>query len=485
MTEAPSLPAARVHIVLVPGFAGFDALGRIEYYAGTTATFQRWRDQRGLDQPVALHYFDNLPTAGVSTRAERLRSYLATRIARREIDEHDTIALIGHSTGGLDIREVLYSPKREQRHLHVDGGDGGEPAGGVPPTAIHVHQSEILDKVSRVVFISVPQYGTNIADWVRAHGPLRRMMIETFYRAVQSASLQPVEKLISSLIGGFGDLVKQPDLLKAAQDALNETTACSRDPVRQANADEAASQLRLWLQHATHDFTAIDDLASFTEPPTNSTSPAHYCEGQRHNEIELWKEKQIETLSIATIGRRAFDFDPDRPAPPFDLRARSTWPTAHRLPNARQMDVSYLYAYRACAGGHFDFPPSVSALCHDIANIDRTLFHPARLGAAGPKPGERLAVWDNDGIVNTASMLWPNRETTRLVAADHVDIVGHYRLRETRPSSPDYFGRRFASYDALKSQTGFAQADFDPVWNEVFDFCVSLRTARQGGHEAT
>ena len=34
-------PCRRCHIVLVPGFGGFDALGRVEYYAGITHLFQQ------------------------------------------------------------------------------------------------------------------------------------------------------------------------------------------------------------------------------------------------------------------------------------------------------------------------------------------------------------------------------------------------------------------------------------------------------------
>ena len=93
----------RVHIVLVPGFGGFDALGKIEYYAGITGIFQKW-DPRSR---TVLHYFDNLPTAAVVTRATRLRSYLAKRIARGEITAGDDICLVGHSTGGLDVRQLV------------------------------------------------------------------------------------------------------------------------------------------------------------------------------------------------------------------------------------------------------------------------------------------------------------------------------------------------------------------------------------------
>ena len=89
-----------------PEFAGFDALGQLEYYAGVTALLHDWSADRG-GPPVVLHYFDNLPTASVATRAGRLHHYLAKRCARGEIRPGDAIALVGHSTGGLDIRRLL------------------------------------------------------------------------------------------------------------------------------------------------------------------------------------------------------------------------------------------------------------------------------------------------------------------------------------------------------------------------------------------
>ena len=46
--------ADRFHIVLIPGFGGFDALGQVAYYAGVTRRFQAWKHEK----PVVLHYFD-------------------------------------------------------------------------------------------------------------------------------------------------------------------------------------------------------------------------------------------------------------------------------------------------------------------------------------------------------------------------------------------------------------------------------------------
>ena len=66
-------------------------------------------------------------------------------------------------------------------------------------------------------------------------------------------------------------------------------------------------------------------------------------------------------------------------------------------------------------------------------------------------------------------MLWPDRARTRLVAGDHGDIVGHYRLRPSITTDPS--GRRYSSYDLLESGTGFTDETFARVWNAVFDFC--------------
>jgi triacylglycerol lipase len=461
----------RLHIVLVPGFAGFDALGQIEYYAGTTESYRRWLVAGGASgRSVVLHYFDNLPTAGVSTRAARLRTYLAKRIARGEIQEADTIAMVGHSTGGLDIRRLLFAGEQALPELQLDGGEATATARA---TAIPVEQAAILDKVTRVVFVSVPQYGTNIADWVRGYPLLRRVVIEDMLRAVDGARIPPIEVVLSGLLGDLARLAQKPDLVLAARDALDETRAARDNAILRANAEEAASQLRLWLQHAVDDFGAIEDLAAFTDPPHNSTSPAHYSENVRRQERQLWAAHGIETMSIATVARRAFRFDPGERVDRFDLLDAGTWPTNELVDGAGQMDVSYLFAYRACAGGPFDYPPFASATNGSLAQLDTTMLDPTHLGLPRQWADTgRLEIWDNDAIVNTASMLWPNEKETRLVAADHLDIVGHFTLRKTTPS-PSPSGRRYASYDALGSHSEFMQVDFDRVWQAIFDFCAS------------
>ncbi|HEX6243885.1 MAG TPA: hypothetical protein VFZ61_23380, partial [Polyangiales bacterium] len=158
------LELGRLHLVFVPGFGGFDALGDIEYYAGATDVFQAWcaahaRDHHWGDR-VVVHYFDNLPTAGVTTRAQLLREYLASRAKRHEFRVGvDRIALIAHSTGALDVRQLLAD-------LHALRGRPASRRGVEAKSREQIEGEELLGLIARVVFLSAPNRGSNIADWV-------------------------------------------------------------------------------------------------------------------------------------------------------------------------------------------------------------------------------------------------------------------------------------------------------------------------------
>ena len=200
------------------------------------------------------------------------------------------------------------------------------------------------------------------------------------------------------------------------------------------------------------DFSAIDDLAS--QPPPNSKSPAHAGPDERERETKLWARFHIETRSFATVGARPFFFPEGAPAPRWDLLKPSTYPDAGLYTDAaKAMDFLYRYAYRACAGGPFTIAGSGAAP------------KATRFGSSGQHTVE---VWDNDGIVNTASMLWPNAEQTLLVKGDHGDIIGHYRLVAATPPSV----RKYHTYDLLRSASMFDAATMRAVWTNVFDFCA-------------
>ena len=92
-------------------------------------------------------------------------------------------------------------------------------------------------------------------------------------------------------------------------------------------------------------------------------------------------------------------------------------------------------------------------------------------------PQGRLEIWDNDGIVNTLSMLWPKGPNV-LVAGDHLDIVGHYKpvkVERKRVGSGCRAGREYRSYDLLKSVPKFNDQTFEQVWTEIFNFSVGRK----------
>jgi hypothetical protein len=438
-------PGARVQIVLIPGFAGFDALGQLEYYAGVTPLFSVWQRRRPERAAVALHYFDNFPTASVAVRAGRLASFLAKRVARGEISSNDSIALVGHSTGGLDIRHLIRDLAHIRQPILVDGG---------ADNALPVNPKEILRRVKRIVFLSVPQWGTNIADWVTARTWERQLVVGKL-RATVAASQVPLLDTLERLLAGSAANLLKAGLVYALQDALREAEADTpRNEMGTAMAQEAASVLQLWLRHITSDFRAIDDLTSWS-PHGDDRSPAHYTAQGRREEEAVWKQHRIGVRSYATRGPNPFRFT-HTPVPVWELLKPWTGPECDlERKTSAATDIVYRACYRACAAGPFDFPP-----CPDPPTATHLLK-----GLSEP-----VALWDNDGIVNTASMLWPNGEETLLLDADHMDIVGHYHDVEARPGSD----RKFQAYNLLKSGSDVERRNspaFEKVWEGVFDFC--------------
>ena len=79
-------------------------------------------------------------------------------------------------------------------------------------------------------------------------------------------------------------------------------------------------------------------------------------------------------------------------------------------------------------------------------------------------------------------MLWPDAESTELIAGDHADIIGHYRraedpsarwfesndpLAEARPCA-----RKYHTYDIFGSSSEFGDREFQAVWEDILDFSV-------------
>jgi hypothetical protein len=151
----------------------------------------------------------------------------------------------------------------------------------------------------------------------------------------------------------------------------------------------------------------------------------------------------------------------------FGVTCPLTYPELAKDPQlSAKTDLSYRLCYRACAGGSFRWPANAGEIT-------------CKLGQVPPKP---LETWDNDGIVNTASMLWPRGERV-LVMADHLDIVGHDTLEEVpeakQGKGPYGVARRYQAYDALQSTPQFTGETFNEIWSEIFDFAANRRKLSQ------
>ncbi|MGZ4814080.1 MAG: esterase/lipase family protein [Terriglobales bacterium] len=446
-----SAPHRRVHIVLVPGFGAFDALGKVEYYSGITRLFQHWQP-KDKSVPAVLHYFDNLPTAAVSIRAARLLQHLAKRFARGEMLEGDTLVLVGHSTGGLDIRQLVHD-LHDPRHKFIPV-DGGQKVAG----------QKLRKMLEAVVFLSVPHWGTNIADWVHSHAPLRKLVIAALQTGVAGSRVYLLDVIESHLARDTAALTRA-EIFLALQDALTEANPHYGipSPARTAEAEEAASELDLYLRQMDTDFRVIHDLTSQSHD-RRFESPAHWDEATRKDELQLWCDPPIKVLSYVTVGGRPFQFPHDGTVPAWELSNPATLLDVIRDPQVNgKTDVAYRLCYRACAGGPFRSPQGAG----DITRV---------LGRTPPLP---LETWDNDGIVNTASMLWPTGARV-LVMADHLDIVGHYSLIETpearKSKRPFEVARQYQAYDFLQSAPRFTGRAFRQVWTEIFEFAVDPKS---------
>lgn len=409
--------SSRAHIVLVPGFAGFDALGQIQYYAGTTDVFREWLSTTSAQQNAVLHYFDNLPSGKVRTRAKRLRKFLAKRVTRNEFQPGDSIALVGHSTGGLDIRQLIADLSAEPNEkLYVDGHNKAqEEAPSAASTQPPVTAGELLAQIKRVVFISTPHFGSNIADNINRYAPLVRAAIH-----LGRAGLALARAVPRFAIDHAGDRIKL-DAALAMLDAIREADPRNfqGDDSGKADALEAYAQLSLFLSHMVSDFGVIGDLVT----------------DRRVDELP-WPSS-IETCSYASVSHR---------------------PSKQDQPGTT--DVVYKAFHFLATRGRFKAVEASSS--GEWLSTEHPLGEVAIDDAA------------SDGVVNTRSMYWRHGGPTKLVAADHGDIIGHYRLaklgRDADGKRPR--GRRHDGYDFFKSGTRFEARTFRQLWQEIFTFCA-------------
>jgi triacylglycerol lipase len=97
--------ASRQHVLLVPGFFGFANLGDFAYFAHVRDFFVRYLRRRGIAGEVIV--VQTFPTASLRRRATRVLETMAELL---DGGDDGVVHLIGHSSGGLDVR-LLTAPE--------------------------------------------------------------------------------------------------------------------------------------------------------------------------------------------------------------------------------------------------------------------------------------------------------------------------------------------------------------------------------------
>jgi triacylglycerol lipase len=145
------------HVYLVPGFFGFANLGDLKYFGHVREFLLACFARRGL----ALHVdvVATRPTASLPRRAERVLSAIAQTLH----DDAGPVHLVGHSSGGLDIR-LLLCP------------------GVALPTDLDVERW--IRQVRTAVTVATPHHGTPLAPFFASlfgRQVLRALSLSTIY----------------------------------------------------------------------------------------------------------------------------------------------------------------------------------------------------------------------------------------------------------------------------------------------------------------
>jgi hypothetical protein len=211
-------------VYLVPGFLGFVNLGRITYFGHLRRALAERLAALGLD--ARIHIVRTPPTASLPTRAARLAETIARTAKRGDAPLH----LIGHSSGGLDVR-LLTAP------------------GVALPTSVDVER--FAARVRTVVTMATPHHGTPLASFfttLRGQQLLQILSLNTIY--VLHFGHLPISALLwmGARALRFGDFVANSEVLDELFSRLLEDFTVGRRRAVRALLRDVVRDQALMLQ---------------------------------------------------------------------------------------------------------------------------------------------------------------------------------------------------------------------------------------------
>ncbi len=282
------------HLVLVPGFAGFEILAPLEYFEDVADALRPLLVK--TDPRPTLHLLEHLP-ASVTERARAIGRWMARQLDHGAFHPGDDVHLVGHSTGGLAIRRLLFDL-------------ASQPRARLDETLPH-RGRDLLELIRSVQFISTPHQGTNLARW-----------------AAELQSVPQVAVLAGLMVlGGLAPLVAASGVSTAPKDDDK-----SRDLLDALLDDRARSKgafygLLKWLHEMTDAKGAVTDLIPRAEDDSAlaTGSPVHFDDETRRLELEA-----IESLRLRSIVTRAAPRDDE----PWNLFSVLDLVMCYDLPDA-------------------------------------------------------------------------------------------------------------------------------------------------------
>ena len=402
-------------VVLVPGLFGF---GKLEVGRGTLGYTISYFDHvarqlaRRTGRSEGLFIVaDTPPTAALTWRVKKLFEQLESLLQNPHPVTHGPIGkvhLIGHSTGGVDIR-LLLNAKYSWAN---------------PPSAIR--RQAVQAQIGQAVSLSAPLHGTPIAR--RLRGSLETTIPLLFAVSILG-KLGTGTRIPLKLAAAVGSALLSPGALVEAG-TLDRLLRQVLDESKRADADDASTPtVTQYLKTIVADHPLLDDLTAFA----------------------------MHRLNQSLAGG-------DRPDPP--LRCFVTVapePRLHLLQSPLKLiqASSYRFSYdctRPSPGAAADavetgaFPQGEWLL---EPGLPPEKF--ARLTAETRALETDCA---SDGVV-TAWSQTISGTAEGLVYGDHLDVVGHYDSEEDQ-----------AGTTVFNSDAGFDDARFQRLWNAIGDALV-------------
>ncbi len=218
------------HLILVPGFLGFQRLGTMSYFVQVEEVLTELARRIGKD--VHVRSIRTLPTGTLGARAAKLAEVVAS------LPDDGDVHLLGHSTGGLDARLFL------------------SPGASLPTT---VDLESAASRVRSVVTLASPHHGTPLALFMTGVNGHRLLRVLSFVMTkLLSTARGPAQA-----IGAVSEAVLLLDSLSGLEQHVRKPLADRLGPLmakpRDADADDGGA-LQPLIEDMGHDSALFEHL---------------------------------------------------------------------------------------------------------------------------------------------------------------------------------------------------------------------------------